>query len=310
MSTSYRVRLGCSIVAAFALPLVALAQAPAKPAETKPAETKPANTKPAESKPAESKPADSKPADAAALPPAKEIVDNYIKATGGREAVEKIKNRIVKGKLDVPGAGMKGTMEMIARQPGFARMTANIEGIGKIDRGTDGKVAWEVGPAGPRMLDGDEFQDFVRAADLTAELNTEKYYKIQTKGIEKVGDSDAYKVEMIDLKNDKKIVHQYYDVKSGLLVRRSETMSTQMGDVPSDTFFENYKKFGDLLAPVITRQKFAGMEQIITMDSVDYPAEIADDKFAPPADVKALMDKPKSTDKKGEEPAKTSPPKP
>lgn len=298
MSTSKRFHFAFATIVALSFPLAALAQAPAKPADS---------NKPAEpAKPTEA----AKPA--ADLPPAKDIIERAIKESGGREAMEKTKNRHVKGTFAIPSMNMKGTMEMFARQPGTARMVAEIGGLGKIERGTDGKTAWEVGPTGPRVLEGDELNDFVRSSDMLAELNTDKYYKIKTVGTEKVGDSDAYKIEMTDLKNDKNVVVQYYDIKSGLLVRRTETMRTQSGEIPSDTSFEKYTKYGDLLAPAVTRQKITGMgqtmEQVITIESVDYPAEFKDDVFAAPDDIKALMNKPKPAGEKPAEPAKKDEP--
>jgi hypothetical protein len=292
MLMSKRNRLGCSMIAALMLPAAALAQAGSKPADAKPAETKPVESKPA-----------------ADLPSAKSIIEKYVEVTGGRAALEKVKAREIKGKFEVPGVGMSGTMTVVSRQPSFSHMSIDMGAAGKFERGTDGKTAWEVGPMGPRVLDGAELTEFLRSSDMLADLNIEKHYKATTKAMVKVGESDAYQVEMVDLKDEKNVVQHFYDVKSGLLVRRTETQKTQMGDMPAESLFENYKKFGDLMTPVTTRQKIPGMEQLVTVESVAYPETIPDEKFAPPAAVKALLDKEKS---KGTQPKKDEPatPKP
>ncbi len=52
------------------------------------------------------------------LPPkAEEVLDQYVEATGGKAAYEKIKNRVSKGTMEVTGAGLKGDIRETSAAP-------------------------------------------------------------------------------------------------------------------------------------------------------------------------------------------------
>lgn len=286
------------LVALLALASSTLAQAPApaaKPADAKPADTKPADTKqPAASAPAEN------------LPDAKALHEKYLQAVGGRAALEKTTTRVIKGKLDIPAAGASGTMTMVTKAPNSAKVTQELKGLSKSERGTNGTIAWEVSDAGPRLIEGDELAEFLRTADTQNELNIEKHYAVKTVAKEQVNGSDAFKVEMTATK-DKAVVHQFYDAKSGLLVKRTEKAKSPMGEVDVATTFEDYTKYGDVHVPKTTRQKVMNFEVVITVTEAQFPDTLPADTFDPPAEIKELLaakkdEKPKDA-KPGDAPA-------
>lgn len=285
---------GASLLLSASVMAQATGAAPAPASQPKAPEAKPAETKPAETKPAESKPAEN-------LPPAKELHDKYIEALGGKAAMEKATTRILKGKVEVPSANLNGKMTMISQAPNKAKITQELPGIGKVERGTDGARAWEITPMGPRIIDGDELADFLRSSDVTAELNLEKYYTIKTVGKETLKGGDAYDVEMTSTR-DKSVVHQFYDAKTGLLVKRAETVKSEMGDMATETTFEDYTTYGPLKAPKVSRQKVMGAEIIMTVEGIEFPDTLPADTFEPPAQIKELMDKAKAPAAKPGEP--------
>ena len=66
------------------------------------------------------------------------------------------------------------------------------------------------------------------------------------------------------------------------------TRETQMGTVTGTTVETDYKKFGNLLQPTTVRSQVGGLQQVITITSIDYdqvPASI----FELPAGIKALL---------------------
>src|SRR4028118_1096804 len=66
------------------------------------------------------------------LPTAAEIFDKYIQATGGKEAHEKIKNRVVKGTAELPAMSLNGTFETANVAPNKSLVILNLSGFGEV----------------------------------------------------------------------------------------------------------------------------------------------------------------------------------
>ena len=77
------------------------------------------------------------------LPKGEELLDKYVAATGGKEAYEKCKNRLIKGTMEFAGAGIKGELTIYQTRPNKMYLEVNLQGIGKIEQGTDGQTVWE-----------------------------------------------------------------------------------------------------------------------------------------------------------------------
>src|SRR5262245_10306167 len=58
--------------------------------------------------------ADAKPS---ALPTLDEVLDKYVKAIGGKEAIEKVTSRSMKGSFDIEAMGVSAPVEMFAKAP-------------------------------------------------------------------------------------------------------------------------------------------------------------------------------------------------
>src|SRR5262245_20107020 len=89
----------------------------------------------AEAPKAETPKADAK---AAALPSVEAILDNNLKAIGGKEAIEKIKSRSMKGSFDIEAMNMTGPIEMFAKAPNKSAMKIELPNVGVVNRVYDG----------------------------------------------------------------------------------------------------------------------------------------------------------------------------
>ncbi len=236
--------------------------------------------------------APSKAAPAESLPDAKEIIARSVEATGGRAAFEKIKTTVTTGWFEVPAQAMKGALK-VEQAADKMRVTIDLPGIGQMNMGTDGKTAWASDPMqGPRVLTGPEADAFNRQAARNTDLRLDEFYSsVKTVGVEDVDGKPAYKIELTPKSG--KPEHRFYDKESGLLVRTDVTQSTPMGEVKSTTTVSEYRPFGDIKVATLSSTKVMGFEQRITADKVEHNVEIADDRFAPPADVKKLLEQPK-----------------
>ncbi|HEX6039115.1 hypothetical protein, partial [Longimicrobium sp.] len=75
------------------------------------------------------------------LPAARQIVDAYMQAIGGADAIASATHRHMRGEMSMPAAGMTMTMEMWQSRPNKMLMVMSIPGMGEMRQGYDGTTA-------------------------------------------------------------------------------------------------------------------------------------------------------------------------
>ena len=106
-----------------------------------------------------------------ALPKADTILDRFVEVSGGKATFEKHRNETIHGNLEFTGRGLKGTLTIYQAEPDKNRAIIDIEGVGKIESGTNGDVAWESSALqGPRIKQGIEKADAFRDAAFNCAL--------------------------------------------------------------------------------------------------------------------------------------------
>jgi hypothetical protein len=236
-----------------------------------------------------------------ALPKAETILDRYVEAIGGKAVLEKHRSEVMHGTIEVVGRGVKGTMTVYQAAPDKELAIIDFEGIGKIQSGSNGEVAWESSAMqGPRLKDGTEKADAFRDGTFNSPLYWRKLYtKVETTGVEKVGDHDTYKVVMTP-KEGKPTTH-FYDKTTGLLVKTQATRITPNGEISAEAYADDYRKEGDMIVPHKLTNKVAGNELQILVSSMEFNADLPKDRFDLPDDIQALVKKGKLAEVKSPE---------
>jgi len=108
-------------------------------------------------------------------------------------------------------------------------------------------------------------------------------------GVETIGGEPCYKVVLTPAEGHAETM--YFQKKSGLLVKTTMVAVNQMGEIPVESAVSDYKSFDGLRVPTKVTQKAGGQEFTITIQSVRTNVEIPADRFEPPAEIKALLDK-------------------
>jgi Protein of unknown function (DUF620) len=226
------------------------------------------------------------------LPKAETILDKYVEVTGGKAAYGKIHSEISTGTMTLAAMGIKGQVTAYQAEPNKQLIEINIEGIGKIQEGSNGDVAWGLSAMqGPRVKEGEEKARSIESATLNGEARWRDLYKTaETAGVESVDGKDCYKVVLMPKVGSP--VTKWYDKDSNLLVKMSATVKTAMGEIQSESTLSDYRKEGDILVPHTTVSRAMGQEFTISIDSVKHNAEIPKDKFELPAEIQALLKKP------------------
>jgi len=226
-----------------------------------------------------------------ALPKAETVLDRAIEVTGGKAALEKRHNEVMHGSMEFTGRGVKGTLTVYQAEPDKNLAVIEIEGIGKIESGSNGEIAWENSALqGPRIKQGDEKAGSLRDGTFNAALNWKKLYtKAETAGVETIEGHECYKVVLTA--KEGKPTTEFFDKKSGLLIKTSVTRTTPMGEISAEVVADDYRKEGDVIIPHKMINRAAGQEFLIQVDSVEVNVEMPKDRFDLPPEIQGLLKK-------------------
>jgi hypothetical protein len=232
------------------------------------------------------------------LPKAEAILDRYVEVVGGKAALEKHRNEVMHGTIEVVGRGLKGTVTAYQAAPDKELLIVEFEGIGKIESGSNGEVAWESSAIqGPKIKDGVEKAEALRDGTFNSLIYWRKLYtKVETTGVEKVEGHDCYKVVMTP-KEGKPTTH-FYDKESGLLVKTQATRITSAGEISAEALSDDYRKEGDMIVPHKLTNKVAGNELQILVATLEFNADLPKGQFDLPDDIQALLKKAKTPEVK------------
>lgn len=230
------------------------------------------------------------------LPKAETILDKAVEVTGGKAAYQKIHNEVSTGTMSI--AGMSGTATIYKAEPDKTLTDIVFQGLGTMKEGSNGTVAWSLSAMqGPRVKDGEEKETALMMARFDSEVNWRAQFpKAETVGTESVDGKECYKVVLTPKVG--KPMTRFYDKQTGLLVKSLATLKSAMGEISVESAFDDYRKEGDILMAHKLTNKAMGQQFSITIDKVEYNADIPASKFDLPDEIQALLKKDAEKDKK------------
>lgn len=219
-----------------------------------------------------------------AQPSVDQVLDRYVKALGGRAAIEKINSRVMKGTFEIPSfAGVKGTIEIYEKAPNKEMAIVNIPGLGTQAEGFDGQIAWELQPDSGVVHEksGLELASAKREAEFYGDLKLKELYSTLTlKGVEKVGEREAYVVEAVPAIGSPD--RFYFDTQTSLLLRKDSIAEGAEGKKPVQEFYGDYRIVDGVMLPFSLRQVSPGLEFIVKLAEVKQNVPVDDAKFHKP----------------------------
>ena len=223
------------------------------------------------------------------LPAPEKILDHFVEVTGGKAAYDARKTEIVTGTVEFAAAGLKGNMVTYYQEPDQYYMSMELAGVGKIESGVTGGIAWENSILqGPRIKAGEERAQALREAAMNGSSHwRDLFAKAETAGEETVEGEPCYKVVLTPATGSP--VTMFFEKKSGLMRKTLVVAASQLGDIPAESISTQYKNFDGILVPAKVTEKVAGQEFTITIDSVKANQPIPTEKFGLPEEVKALQ---------------------
>lgn len=223
------------------------------------------------------------------LPAARSVVDDYVKALGGEKAVRKNKSMTLIGEIDIPAAGINGSLEIRAMAPNKLLFISEIPGMGLIREGFDGEVAWAMDPnMGPRVKDGAELNQASFQADFYAALHApDRYKSMETVEKTDVDGTSCYKIRLVTRDDDE--IFEYFDVDSGLMVGSEMEAETLMGTIKIFSKLADYRQINGVKLPTRMTQSIGPMEQIMKFSDVSFD-DVDPAVFELPAEIRALIE--------------------
>ena len=207
---------------------------------------------------------------------AQKVVEDYIKAIGGADKLKKVND--ITYNMSTSMQGMTINMTMKQKRPDKYLMEVSSNGMVLQKQVYDGKRGKMSGMQGEQEITGDDLEGMKEAAQIHGEL---KYltpeYKLDLKGIEKVGGVEAYKVVITNPEGDKKT--EYFAVDSGLRIKSIESQDTPMGPVTQTSEFGNYKEVNGVKYPYTIKTTVGPQVLDMKVESVEVNKGIKDDVF-------------------------------
>jgi hypothetical protein len=221
------------------------------------------------------------------LPTPREIIDRFIKVTGGMDAYKKHASRTTSGYFEMPAMGMKGPMTIKQSSPNLMLVSIEFPGMGSMQQGYDGTVAWSIDPmSGPRLITGKQLDQMKREADFFSSVDILKNFESsKTVGVAEFAGEKCYQIK---LESTDGITNAYYSVATGLALGSKAVASTPQGEIPSITTISEYKDFGGVKVPTLTVIEAMGQKQQIVTETVLFDALPASEFVLPDA-IKTLV---------------------
>ena len=212
------------------------------------------------------------------------LLEKYVRAIGGREAIEKVRSRVSKGTFEVSSlAGVKGTIEVYEKAPNLSVLVLVIPGIGTQAEGFNGTTAWELEPDSGVVHDksGLELATAKREAEFYEDLKLKELYPRMTlKGVEKVGARAAYVIEAAPVAGGPERL--YFDTQTGLLIRKDSEEEGDEGKMAVEEYYSDYRAVDGVKLPFTIRQVAPGMDFTVKLTEVKQNVSIDDAKFNRP----------------------------
>lgn len=225
---------------------------------------------------------------AAEPPEAADLVERYVEAIGGREAVLSQPGRWSTGILEVPAMGLEGEIEIQVAADRY-RMRSVLPEIGEVALGYDGATGWMTHALlGSSILSGRMLDQVREQARLTSPLHEgPEIASMETRGRTEFEKREAWEVVIETVDGER--YREYFDVETALLIGRARKVASPMGEVLTITILEDYALAGGILVPRTIRERTMGVDQVTRLTDVR-TLTLAEEVFQPPLSIRVLLD--------------------
>ncbi len=209
------------------------------------------------------------------------VFARYTEALGGENVLRSHESKTLSGDFALSSFGLSGTMDMKVAAPNHVIQNIELSGLGTINSGYNGEVAWSSDPLqGTQQLTGQTLKDMARQAEYYLSLNyAEIYPQQETVGLGEVNGVQAYELKLTDADGGE--TSAWFSEDSGLMIRTIATLSSPMGVMRTVTDILEYREFDGENVPISMSVDQAGQQVEIEIYTVSFNDVSAAD-FTPP----------------------------
>jgi predicted Zn-dependent peptidase len=174
------------------------------------------------------------------------VIEDYLAAIGGRPAIERIRD--VRKRYTATVQGMEVSLAEVLSLPGNYRLDMQMGPMTLQRIVCSGGRGYFEGPDGRMELVDQALQEAMENAWPVPEAKyAEHGYEVRLTGMVEVDGRQAYRLR-VTTPSDRSY-QDYYDVETGLKVKRTETQATPKGTIEVNTLFADHKPTAGVLFP-------------------------------------------------------------
>ena len=208
---------------------------------------------------------------------AKEIINKYVEAIGGKDAMSAVEDRTTIMRGTVMGQNL--TLIIKQKWPNKLRQEIKAGGMEQLVL-YNGEKAVMTAAGQTIEVTGKELDALQLEASMDLLFDPETFgIKLSYEG-EDIIDSIAVHKIIMTLPSGIRWF-QYYDKETGLKVKESQEMQTQMGLVEQETYYLDYKEVEGKLYPFKIKQSVGAQSFEITVSSIKLNTGLDDSIFEP-----------------------------
>ncbi len=215
----------------------------------------------------------------ASLPAAEQLLDKYLAAIGGAEALQKITSRVQEGTLTAFG-GQHFPMDVYSKAPDKRFSVMHLQG-GDSVTAFDGKQGWLSVPGRVHMMSAAENAAARIDADLYFPAHVKTLYqKFRVDAGEKIDGHETYLV--VGSSEGLPPMRLFLDRESGLLLRLIRYAETPLGRNPTQIDYADYRDTNGVKIPFRWTLARPGNRFTIQVEQVQQNVPVDDAKFVAP----------------------------
>jgi len=219
-----------------------------------------------------------KEAEKPAFPKSEALLDKYLTAVGGADALGKIASRVQKGTITAFGG--KQPFDVYSKAPFLRVSTVHLKNMDSVTA-YDGKNGWMSVSARVHAMNSQESEGARMDADLALPAHLAYMFsKLETKQGETIDGRVTWQV--IGSREGKPPVRLFLDQESGLLLRLIRYVDSPLGLNPLQIDFGDYRDLGGVKTPFRWTQSRPGNHFTVQIESSEVNVPIDNSKFAQP----------------------------
>jgi len=209
------------------------------------------------------------------------ILNQYVQALGGRDVLQRVTTRVMKGTLIAQG-GMKAPLEVYEKAPNKT-LTIFRAPHGTNQMGFDGAIGWTKTPEQGLREEAGQQLDFIKSeAEFYKELKLkERYSKLTLLGTALLENREAYVIEAAPPRGQPEKL--YFDRQTGLLVRLDAVPNLGQEKTQMQMYFEDYRAVDGVKLPFAIRRARPGFTWTYQYDEIKLNTPLDDSRFNKPA---------------------------